>query len=110
AGAPSHPPVDVAQSSQGVAVAEDPGSENASSPIEVARREKRIQDRELEIKNLEVLLETEAEMKRAAEGKNAELMRELEDIRAQFSGLKVSNKHLSQQIAALQEQVSGEEK
>nr|GFC47613.1 hypothetical protein [Tanacetum cinerariifolium] len=35
AGAPSHPPVDVAQSSQGVAVAEDPGSENASSPIEV---------------------------------------------------------------------------
>nr|GEZ64771.1 hypothetical protein [Tanacetum cinerariifolium] len=33
AGAPSHPPVDVAQSSQGVA--EEPGSENASSPIEV---------------------------------------------------------------------------
>nr|GFC74990.1 hypothetical protein [Tanacetum cinerariifolium] len=29
ADAPSHPPVDVAQSSQGVAVAEDPGSENA---------------------------------------------------------------------------------
>nr|GFC53938.1 hypothetical protein [Tanacetum cinerariifolium] len=78
ADAPSHPPVDVAQSSQGVVVAEDPGSKNASSPIEVlspgsksvaqvARREKRIQDRELEIKNLEVLLETEAEMKRAAE-------------------------------------------
>nr|GFB42461.1 hypothetical protein [Tanacetum cinerariifolium] len=35
AGAPSHPPVDVAQSSQGGTVAEDPGSENASSPIEV---------------------------------------------------------------------------
>nr|GFC78214.1 hypothetical protein [Tanacetum cinerariifolium] len=34
AGAPSHPPV-VAQSSQGVTVAEDPGSENASSPVEV---------------------------------------------------------------------------
>nr|GFA73121.1 transposase (putative), gypsy type [Tanacetum cinerariifolium] len=34
-------------------------------------------------KNLEVLLETEAGMKRAAEGKNAELVRELEDIRAQ---------------------------
>nr|GFD26550.1 hypothetical protein [Tanacetum cinerariifolium] len=34
-GAPSHPPVDVPQSSQGVTVAEDPGSENASSPIEV---------------------------------------------------------------------------
>nr|GFC89171.1 hypothetical protein [Tanacetum cinerariifolium] len=70
------------KSSQGVTVAEDPGSENASSPIEVARREKRIQDRELEIKNLEVLLKTEAEMKRAAEGKNVELVRELEDIRA----------------------------
>nr|GFD33816.1 hypothetical protein [Tanacetum cinerariifolium] len=33
AGVSSHPPVDVAQSSQGVAVAEDLGSENASSPI-----------------------------------------------------------------------------
>nr|GEZ32840.1 hypothetical protein [Tanacetum cinerariifolium] len=164
ADAPSHPPVDVARSSQGIAIAEDPGSENASSPIEVvspgsvyrpewgvtngslldtpeacqdlwtmllrrlrlrfeqeakllkkpvaqvARREKRIQDQELEIKNLEVLLETEAEMKRATEGKNAELMRELEDIRAQFSGLKVSNEHLSQRVAALQEQVSREEK
>nr|GFC89824.1 hypothetical protein [Tanacetum cinerariifolium] len=76
----------------------------------VARREKRIQDRELEIKNLEVLLETEAEMKRAAEGKNAELVRELEDIRTQFSGLQVSNEHLSQQVTALQEQVNGEEK
>nr|GFB04613.1 hypothetical protein [Tanacetum cinerariifolium] len=193
--APSHPPVDVARSSQGIAVAEDPGSKNASSPIEVGspgcvyrpewgvtngslldtpeacqdlvdhaalpgyftelrhmpnveflrqynvnlarqvamgsqlrlrfeqeakllkksvaqvgRREKRIQDRELEIKNLEVLLETKAEMKRAAEGKNAKLMRELEDIRAQFSGLKVSNEHLSQRVAALQEQVSREEK
>nr|GFA65309.1 putative transposase (putative), gypsy type [Tanacetum cinerariifolium] len=134
----------------------DPGSENASSPIEVlspgsvyrpewgvtngslldtpeacqdlvdhvappakllkksiaqvARREKRIQDRELEIKNLEVRLETEAEMKKAAEGKNAELVRELEDICAQFSGLQVSNEHLSQQVAALREQVSGVEK
>nr|GEZ76170.1 hypothetical protein [Tanacetum cinerariifolium] len=80
------------------------------SVAQVARRDKRIQDRELEIKNLEALLETEAETKRAAEDKNAELMRELEDVRAQFSGLKVSNEHLSQRVAALQEQVSGEEK
>nr|GFA48147.1 hypothetical protein [Tanacetum cinerariifolium] len=80
------------------------------SVAQVARREKRIQDRELEIKNLEVRLETEAEMKRAAEGKNAELVRELEDICAQFSGLQVSNERLSEQVAALQEQVSGEEK
>nr|GFC61193.1 hypothetical protein [Tanacetum cinerariifolium] len=43
-------------------------------------------------------------------GKNAELVRELEDIRAQFSGLQVSNEHLFQQVAALREQVSGEEK
>nr|GFC83320.1 hypothetical protein [Tanacetum cinerariifolium] len=50
----------------------------------------RIQDRELEIKNLEALLETEAETKRAAEDKNAELMRELEDIRAQLSSLKLT--------------------
>nr|GFC96960.1 hypothetical protein [Tanacetum cinerariifolium] len=32
------------------------------------------------------------------------------DIRAQFSGLQVSNERLSQQVAVLQEQVSGEEK
>nr|GFC28871.1 hypothetical protein [Tanacetum cinerariifolium] len=80
------------------------------SVAQVARREKRIQYLKLEIKNLEVLLETEVDMKRATEGKNAELMRELEDIRAQFSGLKVSNEYLSQRVAALQKQVSGEEK
>nr|GEX63766.1 hypothetical protein [Tanacetum cinerariifolium] len=80
------------------------------SVAQVARRDKRIQARELEIKNLEALLETEAETKRAAEGKNAELMQELEDVRARFSDLQVSNEHLSQQVAALQEQVSGEEK
>nr|GFB08503.1 hypothetical protein [Tanacetum cinerariifolium] len=61
-------------------------------------------------KNLEALLETEAETKRAAEVKNVELMRELEDVHAQFSDLKMSNEHLSQRVAALQEQVSGEEK
>nr|GEY46985.1 hypothetical protein [Tanacetum cinerariifolium] len=59
------------------------------SVAQVARRDKRIQARELEIKNLKVLLETEAETKRAAEVKNVELMRELEDVRAQFSDLKV---------------------
>nr|GFC73130.1 hypothetical protein [Tanacetum cinerariifolium] len=41
------------------------------SVAQVARREKRTQDRELEINNLEVRLETEAEMKRAAEGYRA---------------------------------------
>nr|GFA29420.1 hypothetical protein [Tanacetum cinerariifolium] len=33
-----------------------------------------------------------------------------EDVRAQLSGLKVSNEHLSQRVASQQEQVSGEEK
>nr|GEZ96366.1 hypothetical protein [Tanacetum cinerariifolium] len=52
------------------------------SVAQVARRDKRIQAWELEIKNLEELLETEAGTKRVAEGKNAKLMRELEDVRA----------------------------
>nr|GFC41418.1 hypothetical protein [Tanacetum cinerariifolium] len=125
ADASSHHPVDVAQSSQGIAAAGDPESENVSSPAEVgspgsrngvspmvaystplrpartwqynvnlarqvamgsqlrlgfeqeakllrksvaqvARRDKRIEAQELKIKNLEALLETEADMKRAA--------------------------------------------
>nr|GEY89052.1 cytochrome P450 81E8-like [Tanacetum cinerariifolium] len=194
ADAPSPPPADVAQSSQGIAVAEDPRSENASSfakdgspgsvyrpewgvtngslldtpeacqdlvdhaappgyftelrympndeflrqyninlarqvamgsqlrlrfeqeakllkksVAQVARREKRIQARELEIKNLEVLLETEAGIKRAAEEKSAGLSQELERMRAQFSELQMSNERLSQKVDALQQQVSGEE-
>nr|GEX13555.1 hypothetical protein [Tanacetum cinerariifolium] len=192
---PSRPPADVAQSSQGIAAAGDPESENASSPAEVgspesvyrpewgvtngclldtpeacqdlvdhaappgyfseirhmhneeflrqynvnlarqvakgsqlrlrfeqeakllrksvaqvARRDKRIQARELKIKNLEALLETEAVMKKAAKDKSAGLIHELEDMRARFSDLQVSNEHLSQQVATLQEQVSGKEK
>nr|GEW05612.1 putative transposase (putative), gypsy type [Tanacetum cinerariifolium] len=80
------------------------------SVAQVARRDKRIQTRELEIKNLEALLETEADMKKVAEDKSAGLIKELEDMRARFSDLQVSNEHLSQQVATLQEQVSGEEK
>nr|GEX90784.1 hypothetical protein [Tanacetum cinerariifolium] len=72
------------KSFQGVAVAGDPESKNVSSPTEVgsprsvARRDKRIQARELEIENLEVLLETEVGIKRAAEEKSAGLSQELE--------------------------------
>nr|GEX74582.1 hypothetical protein [Tanacetum cinerariifolium] len=80
------------------------------SVSQVARRDKRIQARELEIKNLEARLETEADMKKAAKDKNVGLIQELEDIRAQFSDFQVSNEHLSQQVATPQEQVSGEEK
>nr|GFB16782.1 transposase (putative), gypsy type [Tanacetum cinerariifolium] len=79
------------------------------SVAQVARREQRIQARESEIKNLEVLLETEADMKRAAGEKSAGLIQELEKMRAQFSKLQVSNERLSQQVDALQQQVSGEE-
>nr|GEY14923.1 hypothetical protein [Tanacetum cinerariifolium] len=105
ADAPSRHPVDVVQSSQGIAAAGDPESKNVSSPAkvgssrsynvnlarqvamglqlrlrfeqevkllrksvaQVARRDKRIQARELEIKNLEELLEAEADMKKAIE-------------------------------------------
>nr|GFD33328.1 hypothetical protein [Tanacetum cinerariifolium] len=95
-------------SSPGIAAAEDPESENASSPAEVARRDKRIQAQELEIKNLEALLETEADMKRVVEDKSAGLIKELEDMHARFLDLQVSNEHLSQQVVTLQEQVSGE--
>nr|GFA05271.1 transposase (putative), gypsy type [Tanacetum cinerariifolium] len=80
------------------------------SVAQVACRDKRIQARELEIKNLEALLETEADMKKAVKDKSDGLIKELEDIRARFSDLQVSNEHLSQQVATLQEQVSGEEK
>nr|GFC52838.1 hypothetical protein [Tanacetum cinerariifolium] len=95
--APSRHPVDVAQSSPGIAAAGVPKSENASSPVEVAmgsqlrlrfeqeakplrksvaqvaRRDKRIQARELELRNLEASLEAEANAKRAAEDKSAGL-------------------------------------
>nr|GEZ44898.1 hypothetical protein [Tanacetum cinerariifolium] len=76
----------------------------------VARRDKRIQAREHEIKNLEALLEADADMKKATEEKNLKLSQELENMRALFSNLQVGNNHLSQQVATLQEQVSREEK
>nr|GEY74238.1 hypothetical protein [Tanacetum cinerariifolium] len=116
----SRPPADVSQSSQGTAAAGDPESENASSPAEVGssesvyRPEWLAATKEFKLgswkKNLESLLKTEADMKKAVEDKSAGLIQELEDMRAQFSDLLVSNEHLSQQVATLQEQVSGEEK
>ncbi|GKA26011.1 hypothetical protein Tco_0712120 [Tanacetum coccineum] len=51
------------------------------SVAQVARRDKRIQARENEIKNLEALLEAEADMKKSAEAKNAELVKESESLR-----------------------------
>nr|GEV49082.1 hypothetical protein [Tanacetum cinerariifolium] len=135
----SRHPADIAHSSQGTAAAGDPDSENASFPFAVGSPEsgngvtaapevrtrgkaaeevrcssglpdKRIQAREMEIKNLEVLLEAEADMKKAAKDRSAGLSQELEDMRSRFSDLQVSNDRLSQQVATLQEQVSGDEK
>nr|GEU63361.1 hypothetical protein [Tanacetum cinerariifolium] len=80
------------------------------SVAQVARQDKRIEARELEIKNLEALLETEADMKMATEDKSTGLIKELKDMRARFSDLQVSHGQLSQQVASLKEQVSGEEK
>nr|GEW86420.1 hypothetical protein [Tanacetum cinerariifolium] len=101
----SIPKQDVVQSSKGADVAEDPESENTSftfmvgspesiyqpewgkSVAQVARRDQRIQARENEIKNIEALLEAETDMKKAAEAKNAELVKELENLCAQFTDL-----------------------
>nr|GEU43694.1 hypothetical protein [Tanacetum cinerariifolium] len=92
ADAPSPHPADVIRSSQGVAVAGGPGSDNVSSPTEVGSPGS-----------------TKADMNRAAEEKSAGLIQELEKMRAQFSKLQVSNERLSQQVDTLQQQVSGEE-
>nr|GEW80867.1 hypothetical protein [Tanacetum cinerariifolium] len=91
----SIPKQDVIQSSKGAAVAGDLESENA---------------RENKIKNLEALLEAETDMKNAAKANNAELVKELENLRAQFTDLQVSNDRLSQQVSTLQALVTGEEK
>nr|GEU90840.1 hypothetical protein [Tanacetum cinerariifolium] len=70
------------------------------SVAQVGRRDQRIQARENEIKNLEALLEAETDMKKATEAKNAELVKELENLRALFTDLQVSNDRLSQQRCA----------
>nr|GFC30729.1 hypothetical protein [Tanacetum cinerariifolium] len=57
------------------------------SVAQVARRDKRIQARENEIKNLETLLEAEADMKKAAEDKSVKLSQVLKNMRALFSDL-----------------------
>nr|GEY95025.1 hypothetical protein [Tanacetum cinerariifolium] len=70
------------------------------SVAQVARQDKRIQAQELEIKNLEALLEAETDIKKAAEDRSAGLSQELEDMRARFIDLQVSNQRLSQQRCA----------
>ncbi|GJV09046.1 hypothetical protein Tco_1346702 [Tanacetum coccineum] len=77
---------------------------------QVARHDQRIATREKHIKDLEAQLEAEINMKKAAEVKNSEVTKELEDLRMRFSGLEVGNAQLSQQVSVLQAQVMGEER
>nr|GEW27155.1 hypothetical protein [Tanacetum cinerariifolium] len=78
-----------------------PGGDGVAAAVEA---------RENEIKNLETLLEAETDKKKTVEAKNVELGKELENLRALFSDLQVSNDRLSQQVSTLQAQVTGEEK
>nr|GFA19296.1 hypothetical protein [Tanacetum cinerariifolium] len=63
----------------------------------IAKRDQRIQ------------LEAEVDMRKSAKAKSAELTKELDSLRAQFSDLQVSNKQLSDQVLNLQARVMGEE-
>ncbi|GKC55284.1 hypothetical protein Tco_1078029, partial [Tanacetum coccineum] len=60
-------------------------------------------------KNLETLLEAEADMKKVTEAKNAKLTKELESLHVWFSDLQVNNNQLYQQVSNLQAQITGEE-
>nr|GEY70972.1 zinc finger, CCHC-type [Tanacetum cinerariifolium] len=133
--APSRHPIDVAQSSPSVVAAEDPESENASSPTEV-ESPRSVYRPEWGVTNGNLLDTPEAcqdlvdhvappgyfsELRHmrnedfldnimVVEDKSARLIKELEDMRARFSDLQVSHGQLSQQVALLKEQVSEEEK
>ncbi|GJW58017.1 hypothetical protein Tco_0104748 [Tanacetum coccineum] len=80
------------------------------SVAQEARRDQRIATREKHIKDLEAQLEAEINMKKAAEVKNSEVTKKLEDLRMRFSGLEVGNAQLSQQVSVLQAQVMGEKR
>ncbi|GJR30985.1 hypothetical protein Tco_1107217 [Tanacetum coccineum] len=80
------------------------------SVAQVAHRDQRIQATEGEKKNLETLLEAKADMRKGAEAKNAELVKEMESLHAQFTELQVSHDGISHQVSTLQAQVIGEEK
>nr|GEW71154.1 hypothetical protein [Tanacetum cinerariifolium] len=105
ADAPSRHPVDVAQSSHGIAAAEDPESENASSAAEVGYPKSVYRPDPAGGNGITTALEIRARGKAAEEVRGSEdmsagLSQELENMRAQFSGLQVSNELLSQQRCA----------
>nr|GEW43277.1 hypothetical protein [Tanacetum cinerariifolium] len=66
------------------------------SVAQVARRDKRIQARENEIKNLKTLLEAKTDMNKAVENKSAELSKELENMQALFSDLQAAFEEFKQ--------------
>nr|GEV62729.1 transposase (putative), gypsy type [Tanacetum cinerariifolium] len=68
---------------------------------QVARRDKRIHARENKIKNLKTLLEAEADMRKTAENKSAELSTELENMRALFSDLQYEDNRVEQRCAEM---------
>ncbi|GJU09302.1 hypothetical protein Tco_1131698 [Tanacetum coccineum] len=71
------------------------------SVAQVARRDQRIQATEREIRNLQALLEAEADMKKAAEANNMELSKELESLRAKFSDLQYEDDRVSSRCAEM---------
>ncbi|GJS22640.1 hypothetical protein Tco_0451272 [Tanacetum coccineum] len=77
------------------------------SVAQVAHRDQRIQAMEGQRKNLATLLEADADMRKAAKAKNAELVKEMESLCPQFTELQVSRDRLSHQVSTLQAQVTG---
>nr|GFB40608.1 hypothetical protein [Tanacetum cinerariifolium] len=105
ADAPSHHPVDVAQSSQGIAAAGDPESENVSSPVEVGSPGSVYRPEWEFLRQYNVNLARQVAM-----GSQLRLRFEQEAMLLRKSVAHVSHGQLSQQVASLKEQVSGEEK
>nr|GEU37455.1 transposase (putative), gypsy type [Tanacetum cinerariifolium] len=99
----SRPPADVAQSSQGAAVAGDPKFENTFFLLwlDLLRWLAGTKESEHEIKNLEALLEAEADMKKVAEDKSEKLSQELEDTRTLFSDLQYEDNRVDQHCAEM---------
>ncbi|GJW01960.1 hypothetical protein Tco_1560816 [Tanacetum coccineum] len=72
--------------------------------------ESKVHNLQNQTNNLKTMLEAEVDLKKAAEAKNAELAKELDSLRVQFSDLQVSNNQLAKQVLNLQAQVTSEEK
>nr|GEX17001.1 hypothetical protein [Tanacetum cinerariifolium] len=77
---------------------------------EIQKLDQEVQGLQNQTSNLKTLLEAKADMKKATEAKNVDLTKELESLRTQFLDLQVSNDQLTQQVSALQTQVTGEER